>query len=101
MSSPTSTVVPFPRRYSAAKIIKGFVGPTPVSILNYTSGEMFDALARVVSSTPTDIAQIESVHMLPYVPALRSAPSNPIVVCDSLLRLRDHGSVRGTMLELG
>jgi glycosyltransferase involved in cell wall biosynthesis len=82
MSDAASIAVPLPRRYSVGKIVRGFVGPAPISILNYTSSDMFRALARIVSSTPIDIAQIEAVHMLPYVPVVRSSSSNPVVVCD-------------------
>ncbi len=82
MASPASVVLPLPRRYSPTKIVKGLLGPTPISILNYTSRQMFKALSRLVGSGPIDIAEIEAVHMLPYLGVLRSSSSNPIVACD-------------------
>ena len=82
MSDPASIAVPLPRRYSVGKILRGFVGPTPISILNYSAPEMFATLTRVVSSASIDIAQVEAVHMLPYLPVLRTSKSNPTVVCD-------------------
>jgi len=75
-------VVPRSERYSVGNMLRGAVGRTPLPLLNYTTPQMKDALQRVLAENQFDLIQIESVHLMNYLPALRAAPNHPIVICD-------------------
>ena len=66
-----SIPVPRPRRYTPVKLAKGLVGRWPLPIVNYTSREMWDSLARVMARGQFDLAHIDSIHMAAYAPLLR------------------------------
>jgi glycosyltransferase involved in cell wall biosynthesis len=70
------------RGYTPAKILRGALGRTPISLLNYTTQAMKQALARILSDDHFDVVQIESVHLMRYLPIIRSARDRPLVVCD-------------------
>ena len=69
-------------RYSAWNLVRGFVGPTPLSILNYHDQKVAGELRRLLNEHSFDIVQIEGIHLAGYLPIIRSAPSRPLVVCD-------------------
>ena len=68
--------------YSFAKVLRGAVGRTPLPLLNYTTNEMSNTLAQVLAENDFDIVQVESIHLMNYLPVIRAARSRPIVVCD-------------------
>lgn len=68
--------------YSFGNLLRGAIGRTPLPLLNYTSTEMKRALERVLSAQDYDIVQIESIHLMDYLPVLRAARKQPLVVCD-------------------
>jgi len=68
--------------YSFAKVLRGAVGRTPLPLLNYTTNEMSKTLAPVLAKNDFDIVQVESIHLMNYLPVIRAARSHPIVVCD-------------------
>ncbi|MDQ1637748.1 MAG: polysaccharide biosynthesis protein PslH [Pyrinomonadaceae bacterium] len=68
--------------YTAAKIIRGAVGRTPLSLLNYTTAAMKQALAQILSEQDFDVVQVESIHLMGYLPILRAATARPHVICD-------------------
>lgn len=68
--------------YTPGKILRGAVGRTPISLLNYTTNPMKQALARMLGEHDFDVVQIESIHLMGYLPTIRSAPSRPLVACD-------------------
>ena len=68
--------------YTPAKVLRGALGRTPISLLNYTTDAMKQALAQLLSDQHFDVVQIESIHLMGYLPIIRSAPSQPLVVCD-------------------
>lgn len=68
--------------YSPAKILRGAVGRTPISLLNYTTNAMKQALAEMLAEQQFDLVQMESIHLMGYLPIIRSATSRPLVVCD-------------------
>ena len=74
--------VPRDNAYSFRKIWQGAIGPTPLPVLNYTSEQMKQGLARFVDRNPFDVVQVESIHLMNYLPVLRAANSHPLVVCD-------------------
>ena len=77
-------VVSIPRTgaYSVGNVLRGSFGKTPLPLLNYTTGEMKQVLAHLLSESDFDLIQIESVHLMNYLPTVRAARSEPLVVCD-------------------
>jgi polysaccharide biosynthesis protein PslH len=81
--------VTFPdaRRYAFANVLKGALGPTPVTLLNWTSSKAAERLARLGLETKGgektfDTIQVEGVHLLNYLPVLRQFAGTPPIVCD-------------------
>ena len=74
--------VPRNQSYSFGKLLQGAVGRTPLPLLNYTSEEMKQALTRTLVKNAFDIIQIESIHLMNYLPVIRAAASRPLVICD-------------------
>ncbi len=72
-------MVPKARCYTPWNVVRGLAG-TPVTILNYTTRPMADALRGLLSARPFDVAQIEGVHVFAYIPFLRRAGCR--IVCD-------------------
>jgi sugar transferase (PEP-CTERM/EpsH1 system associated) len=70
------------RGYTPAKILRGALGRTPISLLNYTTDPMKQALAHMLREQDFDVVQIESIHLMGYLPIIRSAPGQPLVICD-------------------
>lgn len=68
--------------YTPAKILRGALGRTPLSLLNYTTEAMKQALAQILSEQGFDVVQVESIHLMGYLPILRAAPGRPRVICD-------------------
>lgn len=68
--------------YSFGKLLRGAVGRTPLPLLNYTSEEMKQTLARTLAENAFDLIQIESMHLMNYLPVIRAADYRPLVVCD-------------------
>ena len=70
------------RQFTIGNLVRGFVGQTAVSLLNYTSAEMFRTLAGLLNQNRFDAIQLESVHLLPYLDLLRSVRPLPLIVAD-------------------
>lgn len=68
--------------YTATKILRGSLGPTPLPLLNYTTDAMKQALDRLLNAQQFDVVQVESIHLVGYLPILRAAPGRPPVICD-------------------
>ncbi len=68
--------------YTPAKLLRGALGRTPISLLNYTTNAMKQALAKMLSEQSFDVVQMESIHLMGYLPVIREAASGPIAVCD-------------------
>src|SRR5271166_1323258 len=71
-----------PRGYTLNNILRGLVGPLPVTVLNFWSTSAAKELARILSSGNFDVVQIETVQLLRYVPVIRSAPNRLSIVAD-------------------
>ena len=77
--------IPVPRHgsYRPLDLVRGVVGGTPFSVLNYTRVEMSDALRQLLSGEHFDIVQLESIHLAGYLPVIRGAAHPPrTIVCD-------------------
>lgn len=68
--------------YTPTKILRGALGRTPISLLNYTTSPMKQALAQLLDEQDFDVVQVESIHLMGYLPILRAAPRRPRVICD-------------------
>ena len=71
-----------PEPYTKATLIKGILGRQPANVINYTTREMSETLARLVNTKRFDTIQVESVFMSGYMKQLRHAPGNPRIVTD-------------------
>jgi sugar transferase (PEP-CTERM/EpsH1 system associated) len=74
--------VPRDSAYTPAKVVRGVLGKTPLPVLNYTTDAMKQKLERLVSENDFDIIQVESIHLMSYLPIIRKARRQPMVVCD-------------------
>jgi sugar transferase (PEP-CTERM/EpsH1 system associated) len=74
--------VPRDSGYSFSKLVRGALGRTPLPILNYTTGAMKQALARALAESEFDLVQMESIHLMEYLPIIRAARHRPMVICD-------------------
>ena len=70
------------RTYSPSKILRGMVGPTPITILNCWSLRAGSQLAKILRSGQFDTIQMEGVHLLKYLPIIQKAPKPPAIVVD-------------------
>jgi hypothetical protein len=74
--------VPRSETYSVGKMLRGAIGRTPLPLLNYTTPAMAGALERLLAENEFDLIQVESIHLMNYLPALRTARNHPPIVCD-------------------
>jgi len=70
------------RDYTVSKILRGALGSTPLPVLNYTTDSMKQTLERVLNEQDFDLVQVESVHLMAYLPTIRAARNRPLAVCD-------------------
>ena len=77
-------VVAIPRdsAYTSTKLVRGLLGKTPLPVLNYTTSPMKRALEHLLRDQDFDIIQIESIHLMSYLPIVQEARKPPVVVCD-------------------
>ena len=77
-----SLVLPKAPAYGVWNLVRGLAGPTPVTVLNYTSQSVSTALADLGREMNFDAVQLEGVHLARYIPVLRGFPGRPPVLCD-------------------
>jgi glycosyltransferase involved in cell wall biosynthesis len=68
--------------YTPSKILRGLAGPTPMTVLNCWSPRSASQLANVLRSRQFDTVQMESVHLMEYLPIIREARGCPAIVFD-------------------
>lgn len=68
--------------YTINNTLRGAFGKIPLPLLSYTTEPMKQALVQLLAETDFDLVQVESIHLLPYVPLIRAAASRPLIVCD-------------------
>jgi sugar transferase (PEP-CTERM/EpsH1 system associated) len=74
--------VPRDPGYTLSKIIRGTFGSTPLPVLNYTTDSMKRALESLLHEQDFDIVQIESIHLMSYLPIIAAARQRPLIICD-------------------
>ena len=79
-----SEVVLIPREpgYAPLNLVRGLLGPTPISVLNYTSAAMMAELERLLREEAFDAIQIEGVHLFAYVKRIRELAPRARLICD-------------------
>jgi sugar transferase (PEP-CTERM/EpsH1 system associated) len=68
--------------YTVSKLVRGVVGPTPLTVLNYSSARVSRILAEILQAGSFDAVQIEGVHLSAYLPVIRAARSRPVILSD-------------------
>jgi len=69
------------RSYTPWKILRGLIGPTPLTVLNYYDLKVARELSRILNEQTFDLVQIQ-IHLIGYLPIIRACRSQPLVVCD-------------------
>lgn len=70
------------KSYTPANIVRGLLGPTPVTLLNYFHRDAADELSKLIDHWKIDALQLEGVHLMPYLPFIRRTRQNPKVLVD-------------------
>lgn len=70
------------RSYTRWKVLRGLIGPTPLTVLNYDDPKVASELSRILNEDTFDLVQMEQIHLVGYLPILRASHSRPLVVCD-------------------
>ncbi len=70
------------RAYTPGKVLRGMVGPVPVTVLNYASGDVKACLRSVLKERPFDAVQLETSNLFSYLEIIRAAPGRPAVLLD-------------------
>ena len=68
--------------YTFSKILRGAFGRTPLPVLNYTTNTMKQTLERILGENDFDIVQVESIHLMTYLPIITMAQQRPLMICD-------------------
>jgi polysaccharide biosynthesis protein PslH len=74
--------VPRDPGYTLSKMIRGTLGRTPLPVLNYTTDRMKRVLEQILSEQEFDVVQVESIHLMAYLPIIRAARNHPLAICD-------------------
>jgi len=68
--------------YSPGKLLKGLIGPVPVTLLNCQNEPAKATLEKLLLKSAFDSVQLEGVHLVGYVPTIRSVSPNTAIVGD-------------------
>jgi polysaccharide biosynthesis protein PslH len=68
--------------FSLPNLLRGFVGPAPVTLLNYQCRSARAELVRLLRNRKFDSVQIEGVHLLDYVDIVRRESPQTAVIAD-------------------
>lgn len=68
--------------YAPLNLLRGAAGPTPISVLNYTSRAMMTELERLLGEQSFDAIQVEGVHLYAYVNRIRELAPRARLICD-------------------
>lgn len=70
-------LVPKEPSYTLSKLVRGALGKTPATMLNFQSAAMVAALDRELEQGRYDIVQLEGIEMTPYLEQIRTARHRP------------------------
>lgn len=74
--------LPRDKSYTFSKIVRGSVGRTPLTVLNYTTPVMSKELVRLLDQTHFDVVQFEGIHLAAYAPIIMAARKRPLLIND-------------------
>lgn len=74
--------IPAARSYGVINLLRGLVGNTPVTVLNWTSRTAAADLAQIGREGKFDAIHLVGVHLVRYVRVLNDLPGRPPVLCD-------------------
>ena len=75
-------LVPPPARFSPQGLLRGLIGPRPISVLNYASDSMRAQLRSLLETQAFDAVQMEGVNLIDYLPILDNASKPPVLIAD-------------------
>jgi polysaccharide biosynthesis protein PslH len=70
------------KSYTPLKVLRGLIGPVPLTVLNYTSSAVDNSLRSILAERAFDAVQLESSHLFRYLDTIRNAPGRPAVLLD-------------------
>lgn len=70
------------RTYTPAKLLRGLIGPTPVTLWNCWSPRAAAQLAEVLHAEEFDAVQVSGTPLQPYLPVVQRARGRPTLVVD-------------------
>jgi glycosyltransferase involved in cell wall biosynthesis len=68
--------------YAAMDLVRGCIGPQPISVLNYKTGPMIAQLEALLREQEFDVIQVEGVHLLAYIEQIRKAAPRAVLIGD-------------------
>jgi sugar transferase (PEP-CTERM/EpsH1 system associated) len=68
--------------YTPGMVVKGILGPQPVTVLNYESTEIGQVLQRTLAQKRFDAVQMETSNLISYLDIIRNAPGKPALIVD-------------------
>lgn len=68
--------------YRRTDLMRGLLGPTPISVLNFTSPAIMAQVERVLHERRFDVIQVEGVHLLEYARRIRQLAPDVPLICD-------------------
>ncbi len=72
--------IPKPRSYGAARLIRGITSTLPLTVLNYFSEDMSQALESLLATHSFDVIHLDATHLAAYLPLLETrAPQSQVV----------------------
>lgn len=68
--------------YAPLRLVRAFIGPNPITVLNYTSPRMMTALEELLHREPFDVIQVEGVHLFAYFRRIRELAPRSVLISD-------------------
>jgi sugar transferase (PEP-CTERM/EpsH1 system associated) len=68
--------------YTPAKIVRGLIGPQPLSLMHFTSPLVMQQLERVLTTDSFDVVQIEGIFLRAYIERIRQLAPRALLNCD-------------------
>jgi len=85
------------RSYTFGKLLRGALGKTPATLLNFQSAAMTAALAEELETGRYDIVQLEGIEMSPYLAMIRASRHRPEYIVLDWHNIESELAVRHTL----
>jgi polysaccharide biosynthesis protein PslH len=70
------------KSYSIQTVLKGVIGPLPVTVHNYYSSDIRNCLQKALHERTYDVVQMETSNLFSYIDVIRKAPGSPALLLD-------------------